>query len=120
MLLTFSVMTCFVQGQADEISVFSLDSKDVGKAVILMFKPDRIILELTYSRDKQAELSGLTSKDLPRKIKISVNGKVLSERTFTEISTGHSMKFDMASPEEAFDTVRVLWKQDTKVEGVAP
>lgn len=103
--------------QAEEITpVFALNAANVGKVVLLMFKPDNVILEVTYSKEKQAELAKITKDGLPKKISISLSGKVVDSRMFTEQSTGHSIKIQMVSLEEAFETIRELWAPKNKPE----
>ena len=90
--------------------VFSLKPADVGKVVILMYKGPTIstLCEVTFSKEKQAELAQLASQSGGKPIKIVVNGKPVADTVFEAGKTGHSIKFPCATPEEALATAKVL------------
>jgi hypothetical protein len=90
--------------------VFSLNTVDVSKVVVLMYKGPKTttLCEVTFSKDKQAELAKLATQSGGKAIQIVVNGKPVAETTFTPGKTGHSIKFPCASPEEAFAEAKVL------------
>lgn len=112
-------MNC--RAESPDIPVFSLTAADVPKVVLLMFKqPPRFILEVTYSKEKQAELASLTSADLPKKFKVMLDGKTVSERTATEPATGHSLKVEMASLDEAVAMAKALMQTEGKQKVTQP
>lgn len=87
---------------------FRLDPTDVPKVVVFLFKPDRAILEVTYSKEKQAELTALTTAKLRHPLVISIGDSFFLERTFTAPATGHSIKFDVPTHSEAQFLARML------------
>jgi hypothetical protein len=100
-LAAFS-MTVGTPVHAQDASFLSLSADDVHKAVILATKPHEIILEVTYSRPKQAEFLKASQTGLPKKIKIAFNGQVVAERTITLPLTGHSIKVPLTTLDDAF------------------
>lgn len=87
---------------------FRLDPADVPKVVVFLFKPDRAILEVTYSKEKQAELLALTTAKIRQPLVISIGDSFVFERTFTAPATGHSLKFDVPTHSEAQFLARLL------------
>jgi len=104
--------------RADEASplVFAVNPPDVGKVVVLMYKGPKTttLCEVTFDKEKQAELAQLATQSSGKPIKIVVNGKEVAETTFEPGKTGHSIKFNCASPEEAFATARILLAPSAK------
>ena len=98
--------------RADEAAplVFALNPPDVGKVVVQMYKGPKTttLCEVTFDKEKQAELAQLATQSGGKPIKIVVYGKEVAETTFADGKTGHSIKFNCASPEEAFATARIL------------
>jgi hypothetical protein len=88
--------------RAQDVTLLSLGAGDVHKAVILVTKPSEVILEVTYSKAKQAEFFKASQMDLPKKITIALNGQVVSERTITQPLSGHSIKIPMTTADDAF------------------
>lgn len=100
-----------VSSRADEAPlVFSLNPVDVGKVVVLMYKGPKTstLCEVTFSKEKQAELAQLASQSGGKPITIVVNGKTVAQTTFEPGKTGHSIKFACATPEDAFATAKIL------------
>jgi len=107
-------------GSADPV-IFSLSSNDVGKVVVLMSKSDPVKLEVTFSKEKQAELARIAEESASgsRRVRIVLNGKVVSERepfaspaADRPFHTGHSIKVTYATADEAFETGRTLIKHN--------
>jgi hypothetical protein len=71
-------------------------------------KPGEVILEVTYSKAKQAEFFKASETDLPKKIKIALNGQVVTERTITQPLPGHSIKIPMTTLDDAFAQAQAL------------
>jgi len=100
--------------RADEASpsplVFSLNPADVGKVVILMYKGPKIttLCEVTFDKEKQAQLAQLATQSSGKPITIMVNGKQVADTVFAPGKTGHSIKFPCASPDEALATAKIL------------
>lgn len=94
--------------RAESPSEFRLEPAEVPKVVVLMFKPSRSILEVTYSAEKQAELKTLVAAHPGRPVRISLAGVFSAERIFTAPPGGHSLKFDLPSVDEAISLARVL------------
>ncbi len=90
--------------------VFSLNPADVGKVVVLMYKGPKIttLCEVTFSKEKQAELAQLATQSAGKPITILVNGKPVAQTVFAPGKTGHSIKFPCATPEEALATAKIL------------
>jgi hypothetical protein len=88
--------------RAQDSTLLSLGVGDVHKAVILVTKPGAVILELTYSKPKQAEFLKASQTGLPKKIQIALNGQIVSERTIAKPLSGHSIKVPMTSVDDAF------------------
>lgn len=97
-----------VLASAREPADFRLDPADVPKVVVFLFKPDRAILEVTYSKEKQAELTALSTAKLRQPVVISIGDSFFFERTFTAPATGHSIKFDVPTQSEAQFLARIL------------
>jgi hypothetical protein len=110
-MLLFALLV-LAPSRADDAApvVFSLMPVDVGKVVVLMYKGPKTttLCEVTFSKEKQAELAQLANQSGGKPIKIVVNGKPVAETTFEPGKTGHSIKFPCATPEEAFATAKVL------------
>ena len=87
---------------------FRLDAADVPKVVVFLFKPDRAILEVTYSKEKQAEFLALTTAKLRQPVVISIGDSFFVERTFTTPASGHALKFDIPTHSEALFLARIL------------
>lgn len=102
--------------RAAEAPVFALTAADVPKVVVLLFKPDKAVLEITYSKEKQAELAALTAGGLPKQVIIALAGREIAERTMTAPATGHSLKIEVASPDEAFALARALFQPSAGTE----
>lgn len=94
--------------RAQDVPVLSLGVDDVHKAVVLVTKPNEIVLEVTYSKPKQAEFLKVSQEGLPKKIKIVLNGQAVSERTITQPLTGHSIKLPMTTLDDAFAQAEAL------------
>lgn len=105
--------------QAAGAPVLSLMPADVHKIVIMMFR-DHTELEVTYAKEKQAEFAKVTAEGLPKKFEIVLNGKMVAERTITKPMTGHSLRVEMPSPEEAFAMAKALINPVPKPETKAP
>jgi hypothetical protein len=88
--------------RAQDFTLLSLGPGDVHKAVLLVTKPGDVILELTYSKPKQAEFLKASQTGLPKKIRIALNGQVVSERSIAQPLSGHSIKVPMTSVDDAF------------------
>ena len=90
--------------------VFALNPVDVGKVVVLMYKgpPPTTLCEVTFSKEKQAELAQLATQSNGKPVQIMVNGKPVAQTVFQPGKTGHSIKFPCASPEEGFATAKIL------------
>ncbi len=89
---------------------FSLAPANVGKVVVLMYKgpPPTTVCEVTFDKDKQAELAQLATQAAGKPVTIVINGKTVTTITFTPGKTGHSVKFPCATPEAAFATAKAL------------
>ncbi len=111
-LMAALVLFSFFSLRGDQAAplVFSLNPADVGKVVILMYKGPKIttFCEVTFSKDKQAELAQLATQSGGKPVTIMVNGKQVAETVFAPGKTGHSIKFPCASPEEAMATAKIL------------
>ena len=107
-VLTWSLAP--LRGDAPTSLVFSLNPVDVGKVVVLMYKGPKIatLCEVTFSKEKQAELAQLAVQGAGKPIAIMVNGKQVTEITFETGKTGHSVKFPCDSPEDAFAIAKQL------------
>ena len=97
--------------QVSASTTFALAPADVGKVVLFMYEGGKTSLEVTFNKDKQAELAKLAADNANKPIGIMLDGKAFGERTFTG-ATGHSVKVDMATPEEAFAMAKALLKRD--------
>jgi hypothetical protein len=71
--------------------------------------PSSTLLEVTFNKEKQAELAALaTSSGGTKPIQVVLNGKPVADHPFAPGSTGHSVKISCASPKEAFATAQLL------------
>jgi len=106
LLFTFSSL----RGDPPAPLVFSLNPVNVGKVVILMYKGPKMttLCEVTFDKDKQAELAQLATQSGGKPITIMVNGKQVAQTPFEPGKTGHSLKFPCATPEEALATAKIL------------
>jgi hypothetical protein len=111
-LALFLLLSCFARATDAPVAppVFSLMPADVGKVVVLMYKgpPPSTLCEVTFSKEKQAELAQLASQNAGKPVQIVVNGKPVTQITFEPGKTGHSVKFPCTTPEEAFATAKTL------------
>lgn len=93
---------------------FRLAAADVHKLVLILTKPDRLVLEATYSKEKQAELIALTSGGSPKTVRITLADTPMGERSFKSPATGHSLKFDVRTIDDAVSHARALgWPVET-------
>jgi hypothetical protein len=90
-------------------AAFSLSTGDVGKAVILMWENGHTVLEVTYSKEKQAEFAKIAEINMGQKATIILNGKAVSEITIDHVG-GHSLKVEQPSPEAALQLAKSLFK----------
>ena len=97
--------------QTPEPPTFALSSADVPKVVIFMYEGGKTWIEVTYSKEKQAEFSKLATENVNKPIRVVLNGKSFGDRTLKDANVGHSIKVDMPTPEEAFATARALLKK---------
>ncbi len=107
----FVITTAASFAQAPELPTFALSPADVPKVVIFMYEGGKTWIEVTYNKEKQAEYSKLATENSNKPIRIVLNGKPFGERTLKDAGVGHSIKVDMASPEEAFATAQGLLKR---------
>jgi hypothetical protein len=53
----------------------------------------------------------LATDNINKPIRIVLDGKSFGERSLKDANVGHSIKLDVASPEEAFTTAKALLKR---------
>lgn len=94
--------------RAEPTDSLSLGIKDITKLVVFSENPGRRFIELTYSKPKQAELKTLTSEGLPKSVGVTLDGILLGEKTFVSANTGHSLKFEFSTIDEALSRLAVL------------
>jgi len=89
---------------------FTLDPADVSKAVVLMYKEpgSTTLLEVTFGKEKQAELAALATSSGGKPVRIILNGKEVADPVLTPGGTGHSIKIPYASADEAYAVARIL------------
>ena len=111
LVVALVIATAVSSAQTPETSTFALSPADVPKVVIFMYEGGKTWIEVTFNKEKQAEFAKLAADNVDKPIKIVLNGKPFGERTFKDANVGHSIKLDVASPEEAFATATALLKR---------
>lgn len=97
-----------VPARAEAADGLSLGIKDITKLVVFSENPGRLFIELTYSKPKQAELKSLTAEGLPKSVGVTLDGTLLGEKNFVSPATGHSLKFDFSTIDDALSRLAVL------------
>lgn len=101
--------------------VFALVSNDVSKTVVLISKTDQPKLEVTFPKEKQEELARIAVESAAdhKRVKVTLNGKVVSESdpfppstAEHPVHTGHSIKVKYDSTEEAFEAAKALMRHN--------
>ena len=111
LVVALFITTAASFAQTPEPPTFALSAADVPKVVIFMYEGGKTWIEVTYNKEKQAEFAKLAVDNVNKPICIVLNGKPFGERTLKDASVGHSIKVDVASPEEAFATATALLRR---------
>jgi len=106
-LLNSPKKEAFVFVEDGSIPVFNLNSEDILKLVIMVYR-DHTDLEVSFNSEKQAEFTKLVADNLQKKIRVSLNGKIAKELKLIKLVSGNSIKIEMPSQEEAFEMAMKL------------
>ncbi len=109
--MALTALACRIAPAADDAAPsFALDPVDISKAMVLMYKSPDVptLLEVTFGKEKQAELAALAASSNGKPVRIILNGKEVSDPVLTPGGTGHSIKIPYASADEAYATARIL------------
>jgi preprotein translocase subunit SecD len=98
--------------KATDTPEFHLNAGDVTKATVKTDSNDgRLKLLLVFTEEKRAEFGRFTSANAGKKVRVIVNGQIVSEPTIRQMINGPSMEINAPPKKEADEAVNALMQR---------
>lgn len=107
--VTFLVLcSTFSAARAADIEEFTVNSVDVNSVKVVFHKKYPTSLEITLKQNKAKELSAFTNRNIGNKVRIIIEGNVVTEPIVREGVTGQILEVAPKDTDEAIRLAKLL------------